>query len=129
MPKEKKVPADLCEIPHFHRESIIQTVEHLPEDDVILRLADIFKLTSDMTRLKIVLALLGNELCVCDLCHVVGIGQSAVSHQLRILRGASLVKFRKEGKMVYYSINDDHVAGIIQLALEHLKHTMPGMEK
>ena len=102
---------------------VSQTADRMPEDVVIMSLSDIFKVLSDMTRLKIVFALLDNELCVSDLCQVVGLNQSAVSHQLRVLRGSSLVKYRKSGKLVYYSIDDDHVSGLIRLALEHMNHS------
>ena len=128
MPEEKSRANDLCEVPHFHREAIDQTARALPDDVTIMDLSDIFKVLSDMSRLKIVFALIESELCVCDICHVVGMNQSAVSHQLRVLRGASLVKYRKDGKQVYYSIDDDHVSSIIQMGLEHMKHSMKGTD-
>ena len=128
MAEEIKTTDDICETHHIHNDIITATKSTLPRDEVIQRLSDIFKLLSDMTRMKIVLTLLGNELCVCDISSVVGMGQSAISHQLRVLRSASLVKYRKDGKLVYYSIDDDHVFNIVKLALDHMKHTMPGME-
>lgn len=111
-----------CELPHFHEDKIEKTRNLLPDDDDIISLSDTFKLLSDMSRLKLIFALLDNELCVCDICHVAGMSQSAISHQLRILRTAHLVKFRKQGKLVYYSIDDSHVSDIIKLATEHQKH-------
>ncbi|WMJ22437.1 metalloregulator ArsR/SmtB family transcription factor [Paludicola sp. MB14-C6] len=114
---------DLCEVRHVHKETIDHTLANMPSEEEMLTLADCFKILSDTTRLKIVLALLENELCVCDICHVVSLSQSAVSHQLRVLRAARLAKYRKEGKMVFYSIDDDHVASIIKQAIEHISHT------
>lgn len=125
VPKQENKKAekdDLCELPHFHGDKIEATKLSLPDDDDIISLADIFKLLADMSRLKLIFALLDNELCVCDICHVAGMSQSAISHQLRVLRAAHLVKYRKDGKLVYYSIDDSHVSDIIKLAIEHQKH-------
>jgi DNA-binding transcriptional ArsR family regulator len=113
---------DLNDISHFQKEKIEQTVNSMPNEDDMLSLAECFKVLSDTTRLKIVLALLENELCVSDICHVVNLSQSAVSHQLRVLRAARLAKYRKEGKMIYYSMDDDHVTNIIKQAVEHISH-------
>lgn len=107
---------------HNHEEMISQALEIMPSERDIIELCETFKILSDTTRLKIVLALMKSELCVYDICEVVGITQSAASHQLRVLRSAHLAKYRKSGKMVFYSIDDDHVSGIIRQALEHIKH-------
>lgn len=96
--------------------------EPLPQDATILSLTEIFKVLADSTRLKIVFALLDRELCVSELCRMLSFSQSAVSHQLRVLRDSHLVKFRKHGKSVFYSIDDDHVSAILRLALEHVRH-------
>ena len=79
-----------------------------------------FKLLSDETRLKIICSLLKEELCVCDLCELLNLNQSQVSHQLQLLRNSKLVKFRREGKQIFYSLNDEHVELIIQMALDHI---------
>lgn len=113
---------ELCDLPHFHNESIESALNIMPIEEDIISLGDMFKVLADATRLKIILALMENELCVCDICHVVGISQSAASHQLRVLRGTHLAKYRKIGKMVYYSIDDDHVSEILKQALEHIHH-------
>ncbi|MEG2597808.1 MAG: metalloregulator ArsR/SmtB family transcription factor, partial [Oscillospiraceae bacterium] len=89
-------------------------------DDTIFDASEFFKALSDSSRLKIITALLGQELCVCDISEAVKLSQSAVSHQLRVLRAARIVKYRKDGKMVYYSIDDDHIAKIIQMTIDHL---------
>lgn len=86
------------------------------------QVAELFKLLGDATRVKILQALAITELCVCDICATVNMGQSAVSHQLRLLRGARLVKFRRDGKMVWYSLDDDHVNLLLSQGIEHVRH-------
>lgn len=83
-------------------------------------LADMFKVFADSTRLRIICAILNTELCVCDLCELLNLTQSNVSHQLKILRSAKLVKYRKEGKQVFYSLDDNHVYQIISQAINHI---------
>lgn len=91
------------------------------ESENLYRLSDFYKVFGDSTRLKILFALFEKEVCVCDLADILNMTVSAVSHQLRILKNASLVKFRKEGKISYYSLADDHVKTIISTGLEHIK--------
>ena len=90
-------------------------------ETTIQHLGEFFKVIGDTTRLKIILALISEELCVCDLAAIIGVSSSAVSHQLRLLRGARLVKYRREGKIVYYSLDDEHVKSLIEDALHHLE--------
>ena len=90
------------------------------EDDTFLDMSEIFKTLGDKTRLKILFALSKEELCVCDIAAISGVTQSAVSHQLRFLRMARLVKYRKDGKMAYYSLDDDHVRVLFEQGLDHL---------
>ncbi|MFU8768530.1 MAG: ArsR/SmtB family transcription factor [Desulfotignum sp.] len=99
-----------------------KTHQSLPSDENISRMVEIFKALSDPTRLKIVLSLLNREHCVCDIAVLCGQSDSAVSHQLRILRTLKIVKNRREGKIMYYSINDDHVVSLIQMSLAHVTH-------
>ncbi len=94
----------------------------LPESDV-QRLAEMFKILGDPTRIKILHALTGRELCVCDLAETIGMGQSAISHQLRMLKGYRLVKYRKEGKEVIYSLDDAHILGLLCMGLDHINHS------
>lgn len=84
-------------------------------------LSDIFKLLADETRLRIICCLLNEELCVCDLSEVLELNQSTVSHQLQLLRNSKLVKYRREGKQIFYSLDDEHIANILQMALCHIK--------
>ncbi len=97
-------------------------INFIPEEsENLYRLSDFYKVFGDSTRLKILFALFEKEVCVCDLADILNMTVSAVSHQLRILKNASLVKFRKEGKISYYSLADDHVKTIISTGLEHIK--------
>jgi ArsR family transcriptional regulator, lead/cadmium/zinc/bismuth-responsive transcriptional repressor len=96
------------------------------DDELLVRLGELFKIFSDTTRLRILGALAGGELCVCDIGEVLGASQSAVSHQLAVLRAARLVAFRREGKTVYYRLADDHVGHLLDVALEHASESRQG---
>ena len=96
------------------------TMSKMLDDDFYPRLASLFKLFGDTTRLRILHALEQNELCVCDLAEVLGITESAVSHQLKVLKLSNLVKYRREGQSAFYSLADDHVKILIDIALEHI---------
>ena len=93
----------------------------MPKDELIYDLAEFFKVFADSTRMKIIYALMEKELCVCDIAKIVGTTQSAISHQLRVLKQARLVKFRKEGKTVFYSLDDDHITKIFDYGLHHIE--------
>lgn len=93
----------------------------MPKDELIYDLAEFFKVFADSTRMKIIYALMEKELCVCDIATIVGTTQSAISHQLRVLKQSKLVKFRKEGKEVFYSLDDDHIAEIVKKGREHIE--------
>lgn len=103
-------------------ERVRQALPHLLAEEGALRLAETFKALSDPTRLRIVSLLAGAELCVYDLAAVLGMGQSAVSHQLRTLRDLRLVRWRREGKQVFYTLDDEHVADLFRRGLEHVEH-------
>ena len=92
----------------------------LPDDEVLYDLAELFRVFGDSTRIKILYALFESELCVGDIAQVLGMTQSSVSHQLRLLKSSKLVKFRREGKNILYSLADDHVKTILQMGLEHV---------
>lgn len=111
---------DHCEITQVHQGAVDQVRQVLPPDEVLSDLADLFKIFGDSTRIKILYALLRSELCVCDIADLLGLTQSAISHQLRALKNARLVKSRREGKTVFYSLADDHVKTIIDQGLEHV---------
>ncbi|MFR8103940.1 MAG: ArsR/SmtB family transcription factor [Clostridia bacterium] len=104
--------------PHYNKIEQVKKVE--PSREEILNLSDMFKIFADDTRLRIICEILNEELCVCDLCELLDLNQSTVSHQLQILRNSKLVKNRREGKQVFYSLQDEHVEKIIKMALEHI---------
>ena len=109
-----------CTAVHDH-EDILRRVRHeLPTDELLCDLADLFKLFGDTTRMKILFALLESEMCVCAIADLLGMTQSAISHQLRILKDANLVGNRREGKTIYYFLSDDHVRTIIAQGFEHI---------
>ena len=114
---------DICEIHQTHPAALELARLHEADDETSLRLAEVFKVLGDRTRIKL-LSLLAHkeELCVCDSAEALGMCQSAISHQLRVLRGARLVKYRKEGKEAFYSRDDDHVVTLMQQGLDHVLH-------
>lgn len=97
-----------------------QLRENLPDDEILYDLAELFKVFGDTTRVRILYVLFESELCVNDIAQCLGMTPSAVSHQLRLLKANKLVKFRRDGKTVFYSLDDDHVRSIISLGLEHI---------
>ena len=92
----------------------------LPDEEMFYRLSELYKVFGDSTRIKILYALFEAEMCVCDIAALLGMTQSAISHQLRVLKQSQLVKFRRDGKTIYYSLADDHVRTIIGMGIEHL---------
>ncbi|MCR6544280.1 metalloregulator ArsR/SmtB family transcription factor [Dehalobacterium formicoaceticum] len=94
----------------------------MPQEEILIDLAELFKIFGDSTRIKIICALFTSEMCVCDIAALLEMNQSAISHQLRILKQARLVKYRREGKVVYYSLDDEHVQRIFDCGLVHLNH-------
>jgi ArsR family transcriptional regulator, lead/cadmium/zinc/bismuth-responsive transcriptional repressor len=109
-----------CKTHFVHRDTVNKVEKSIPEEEKLYELADFFKMFGDASRLKILLTLSISEMCVCDLSELLNISQSAVSHQLKTLRQANLVKFRKEGKTVFYSLKDQHVKQIIDIGIEHI---------
>ena len=114
----EKAPA--CEFLHAHDGVVSEVRQHLPPEDTLIDLAELFKVFGDSTRVKILYVLLEHELCVCDIAALLGMTLSAISHQLRILRAAKLVDFRREGKTVFYRLADDHVRTILDMGIEHI---------
>ena len=105
-----------------HQRQLEYLKNRMPTQQEMEATAELFKVFGDPTRLKLLAALLGQEMCVCDLSDPLGISQSAVSHQLRLLRTSRLVKNRREGKSIFYSLDDDHVATILAQGMEHIRH-------
>ncbi len=120
MEKEMKEEDIFCDLPMIHEDAVRQVHKLLPGEEQMFELAGLFKVFGDPTRVRILCALRHSELCVCDLTALLALSQSAVSHQLRILKAARLVMNRREGRVVYYSLLDEHVKEILQVGLVHL---------
>ena len=111
---------ELCDNEIIHEEIVTKVKKTFPEDEMIFDLADFYKIFGDTTRVKILYALDKSELCVCDISALLGMSVSAVSHQLKILRDSNLVKTKRDGKIVYYSLSDEHVKSILECGIEHI---------
>ncbi|MGL4453970.1 MAG: ArsR/SmtB family transcription factor [Sarcina sp.] len=109
-----------CEDNVIHSDVVSNVRANLPKEETLYDLAELFKVFGDSTRIKILCSLFEAEMCVCDIATTLNMSQSAVSHQLRVLKNAKLVKFRREGKVVYYSLDDDHVKHIFNEGLNHI---------
>lgn len=112
--------AACCDEQCVHKDLVNKVIGELPDEDALYDLAELFKVFGDSTRVRILFALFDSELCVCDLSEALDMTQSAISHQLQILRTNKLVKSRREGKQVYYSLADQHVVTIIAQGLSHI---------
>lgn len=115
------VEDDVCEILYVDEPRVRRVEAQMPADETIEAVSDTFKVLSDPTRMRIVFALSRAELCVCDMAALLGLSVSAVSHQLRLLRNLRLAKYRKEGRLAYYSLDDDHTAQLLQDVLNHVQ--------
>ena len=116
-----------CKVTVVHQDLVESVKKDIPKEEVLYDLADIFKVFGDTTRIKILYSLFKNEMCVCDIATIVGISQSAISHQLRLLKQSKLVKYKKVGKVVYYSLDDEHIKNIFNAGLSHVEENWNGM--
>lgn len=112
---------ETCDYIHTHEEIIARVHEYMPSEDDIQDLTNFYKVFADATRLKILCVLFQSEMCVCDLAQLLGMTQSAISHQLRMLKQMKLVKNRRDGKTVFYSLVDNHIETILDQGMEHIK--------
>ena len=119
--RKNETREDICEAHEIHPERINEVKDKMPDDDTLYDLAELFAVFGDSTRIRILFVLLRSEVCVCDLAAALHMTQSAISHQLRILKQNKLVKSRREGKSVFYSLADDHVRSIIAQGREHIE--------
>lgn len=117
----KDVGLEQCDYIHLHTDTINQVQDEMPEEEMLYDLAELFKVFGDSTRIKILYVLFQSEMCVCDIAQLLHMSQSAISHQLRVLKQAQLVKYRREGKTVFYSLADSHITTILNQGLEHIK--------
>lgn len=112
---------DKCDFIFVHQDIIDAVNSHMPEENKLYDLAELFKVFGDSTRIRILYVLFEKEMCVCDIAQLLNMTQSAISHQLRVLKQSRLVKFRREGKTVFYSLADSHVRTIIDQGMEHIE--------
>jgi len=117
---------EMCQESRVHETVLKRVQSNMPDDDTLCDVAEMFKVFGDITRTKILSALFEAELCVCDISEIVKMSTSAVSHQLRILRQTKIVKSRRSGKEIYYSLDDDHISKIYRMALDHLEEERNG---
>lgn len=112
--------AESCEMLHHHDDVVKMVTGEMPPEEDLYDLADFFKVFADTTRIKILYVLLTQEMCVCDIAQTLEMTQSAISHQLRILKQMDLVKNRRDGKTIYYSLADNHIVSILNQGMEHI---------
>ncbi|WP_139905345.1 ArsR/SmtB family transcription factor [Clostridium thermarum] len=118
MDERKEIDSCSCSI--IHQDIIDKVKDHIPQEELLYDLSDLFKVFGDTTRIKILCALFQAEMCVCDIAALLNMTQSAISHQLRVLKQARIVKYRKDGKVVYYSLDDEHIKSIFNQGLDHI---------
>ena len=122
--KENEI--DRCDCDVIHDDIVAKVKENMPQVEELYDLAELFKVFGDSTRVRILWALDSSEMCVCDIAYLLNMTQSAISHQLRVLKQAELVKSRRDGKIVYYSLADDHVRTIFDQGLSHINEKLEG---
>ena len=115
-----KGEVECCEFLQVHQDVVDEVIKRMPDEDLLMDLSELFKVFGDSTRIKILYVLLESDMCVCDLAQILNMTQSAISHQLRILKQSKLVKNRREGKTVIYSLADGHVRSSISQGMEHV---------
>lgn len=112
----------ICDCNVIHQDMVESTIKRMPEADTFNKLAAFFKIIGDTTRTRILFALDQNEMCVCDIANVLGMSKSSISHQLGTLRRSGIVKCRKEGKEVFYMLDDEHIKKVFEIGIEHIEH-------
>lgn len=109
-----------CDYIHAHEDIVTAVTDQMPDEEILYDLAELFKVFGDSTRIKILYVLFEAEMCVCDIAQLLNMNQSAISHQLRVLKQSQLVKYRREGKTIFYSLADSHVRAILDQGMEHV---------
>ena len=112
----------VCDCNVIHKDVVERTTNMMLDDDLFYKIADFYKILGDTTRTKILFALDQGEMCVCDIANVLSMSKSSISHQLSTLRRSGIVRCRKDGKEVYYMLDDDHVKKVIEIGIEHIEH-------
>ena len=119
----------MCDCNVIHKDIVENALKNRPDEVTLLKLSEVFKLIGDLTRIKILWCLDNNEMCVCDIANVLNMSKSLVSHQLAVLRKSEIVKSRRSGKEVYYTLDDEHVKEVFEIALSHIGHKGETNEK
>ena len=117
---EEREELEQCETVQVHQDIVEKVDAEMPDEVILYDLAELFKLFGDSTRIKILYVLFASEMCVCDIAQLLGMTQSAISHQLQVLKKSKLVKYRREGKTVFYSLANDHVRTILGQGMDHV---------
>ena len=117
---DQQTTIERCDYIHAHEDIIAKVNETMPDEEILYDLAELFKIFGDSTRIKILYVLFESEMCVCDIAQLLNMNQSAISHQLRVLKQSKLVKYRRDGKTVFYSLADGHVRTILGQGMEHV---------
>ena len=112
----------VCDCNVIHQDVVENTIKQMADEDMLNKLAEFFKILGDTTRTKILYALDKNEMCVCDIANVLNMSKSSISHQLGTLRRSGIVKCRKVGKEVFYTLDDEHVKEVFEVGMEHIEH-------
>lgn len=116
----------VCDCNIIHEDAVNMAIKNRPDDEELINLSELFKILGDLTRIKIIWTLDNNEMCVCDIANVLNMTKSSISHQLSILKNAGIVRYRKSGKEVYYTLDDEHINKLYEIGLEHIEHRMKG---
>lgn len=116
----------VCDCNIIHEDAVNMAIKNRPDDKELINLSELFKILGDLTRIKIIWTLDNNEMCVCDIANVLNMTKSLISHQLAILKNAGIVRYRKSGKEVYYTLDDEHINKLYEIGLEHIEHRMKG---
>ncbi len=116
----------VCDCNIIHEDAVNMAIKNRPDDKELINLSELFKILGDLTRIKIIWTLDNNEMCVCDIANVLNMTKSSISHQLAILKNAGIVRYRKSGKEVYYTLDDEHINKLYEIGLEHIEHRMKG---
>lgn len=122
----EKEPVELCEVSTIHSDVLERVRQQMPSEEPVYEVSELFKVFGDSTRARIICALNIEEMCVCDLAALLNMTQSAISHQLRLLKVSRIVKSRKQGRVVYYSLDDGHIGQIFAMAFDHVMEEMEG---
>ena len=117
---EDRYNVECCDFIHAHEEIVERVRNQIPGEDTLYDLSELFRIFGDSTRIRILYVLFESEMCVCDIAALLGMTQSAISHQLAVLKKAKLVRYRREGKTIFYSLSDDHVRTILDQGMEHI---------